>query len=406
MVALGRSGSAAELILKAQAAQAAALQQAVELRRLGGASHILWQLAESAPSSSPALIDAAGRPKAAYYALRRATGPLTILADFGGKAPMALSTQDALAAEVCVRSDAATLRGATVRAEVFDSSMRRLGAWRRSLDVPRGVLARPLALRWRPHPSLVGDVCFLRLRLDDRAGRTLASNLYWFGIVRPPAREAEPRLRVAWLAAKPSGPLADAAFLAAARIEVSRPERPQPEEPESVMQDEEDVPDEEVTGQDWLTPTLPPIALDGYDAIVVDAATVLDEHTEDDLRAVAEAVARGRGLLIVGLNDDLLLSALAPLLPIGEQAELPSGIARRPVAVVPQHPALAGLSLATCPLLPRRPATALRGDAKALAQFDAGHPFLAEMSHGRGRVLALATVPGDRVADWPQIRAF
>jgi len=378
--AFGRSRSAREHILRAQTAQAGALQRVLERRRAAPVSEILWQLNEPLPSSSPALIDAAGVPKPAYYVVRRARDPLSIFADFGGEAPSSLGVGERLTGEVCVESTVGPLRGVTASAAVLDRSLRRLASWRSRFDAERGILARPLVLDWSPDASLAGDVCFLHLRLDDEAGRRLASNLYWFGIV---ASRDKPRpLRVAWLTSRPRGPLADEAFLAATGVEVKRP------------------------GDELFAPVKegeePPNPFDGYDVVVIDAATVFTDYVDDDLKAAAKAVEKGCGLLVEGVDENLLESSLAPLLPIGHPALLPTGMARRPVAVAPDHPALRRVSFASCPPLARRRALEVRRNAMALAQLDEMHPLLVESAHGRGRVLALTTRPGG----WDDLRRF
>ena len=404
--AFGPSRSARGHILKAQTAQAAALQRILERRPpYGGepASEILWQLNEPLASDSPALVDAAGIPKPAYYVLRRE--PPLVFADVGKAMPATLCPGERLRGEACVLTK--PVPNATVSATFFDRALRRLASWEAKGNVDSGI-SRPLLFDWSPDASLAGDVVFLHLRLDDGAGKTLASNLYWLGIVAPRDKAAKPRLRVAWMTrppsgrpspamgtrlpamgAPPSGPLADADFLAATGIEATRPERKEPAEEE-----EEDAPAEKAA------PAIRELDLEGYDAIVVDAATVFTDFTDADLKAVAAAVAKGCGLLVEGTDETLLDSGLGPLLPLGNPGAVPTGIGRRPVAKDPTHPAIRGLSFDTCPRLARREPVEVRGRAEVLVELDPEHPLLVETRHGQGRVLALATRSEKELAGW------
>ena len=390
--AYGPARSPREQVMKAQTAQAAALQRAVERHRLAPSGEVLWQLNEPAASSSPALIDATGVPRPACRFLRRAMGDAVILADFGGgvSPPTTLALNERLRGEVCVQSRLAPLAGALATATILDRSMRRLVRWESRFDAPQGVLARPLVFDWSPEPSLAGDVCFLHLRLDDAKGRPLSSNLYWLGVVAPKAKAARP-LRVGWLTGRPRGPLADEAFLAATGIEVKRPEaRPvAPDDPGDIE-----------------APAESKLQLDGYDLFVVDAATVFTDFTDSDLKAVAAAVEKGGGLLVEGIDETLFDSSLAPLMPIGYPASVPTGMSRQPVAKAADHPALRGIRLDGAPVLARREPVEVKPGGEAIVQLDAEHPLLAERRHGEGRVMALATRPGGELAGWDEFARF
>lgn len=371
----GVARSARELVQKAQAAQAAALQRAAERYRLAPAGEVFWQLNEPSPGTSPALLDAAGVPKPACYALRRALGAVAIFADFGGEAPSTLAARDALWGQAVVATDA-PLRGARATASILDRSARCLDRWESRFDAPQGAVTPALAFRWAASDELAGDVAFLHLRLDDAAGKPLASNLYWFGVTAP-RTGPRPRLRVAWLTSRPRGPLADPAFLAATGIEVARPER------------------------------APDLKLDGFHVVVVDPATVFTDFTDADLKVVADAVAKGCGLLVDGLDAALFDSSLGPLLPVerrllGEQGTL----AARPAAQVPDHPVLASVSFDLCPNLPYLAGVAVVRTSTILAGFDAGHPLLAEGRHGEGRVLVLTSRTGGELAAWADVGRF
>ncbi len=396
--AAGPASSARAHILKAQVAQAAALGRILDRRTAAPASEVLWQLNEPLPSCSPALVDAAGTPKPAYYVLRRARAPLVVFADTGREMPATVPADQPLRAEICVRSARAPLAGAVAAATILDSRLRPLASWRGPADARPGTVARPLLLDWRPDRSLVGDVVFLHLRLHDAAGNRLASRLYWLGVTRPAEAAEAPRLRVGWLTGRPRGVLADQAFLAAAGIAVETPEREAPEPAKGAALDED--PDE-----DALT-VEPRLKLGGYDVLVVDAATVLDDYTDSDLEAVAEAVAGGVGLLIDGESGDLLVSSLEPAVPLGYGAAVATGVARRPAAAEPGHPVVRGLSFAGCPVLARRPAKGLRRGASALVELDATHPLAAEARHGRGRVVQLAGRFAREMAAWDEVRRF
>jgi dienelactone hydrolase len=366
----------------------AAIQANVEYYRLHNLSHVLWQLNGPTSSASAALVDRRGRPRHAYYALRRTSGAVTIQADFGGPAPPTLTVGEPLEAESVVRCDWRTLRGATVAAEILDAEGHRVTAWARTLDVPRGKVERPFACRWVPPASQAGRTVFLRLRVNDRAGRRVASNLYCFGVVAPSEATDAPRLRVAWLTAKPQGPLNQEEFLAAAGVEAVRPQAPEIEPPLDLVQDERYAAAklDEVT---WDEPSVAPIELADIDGVVIDAATVLEQYTEEDLRAVVAAVRRGCGLLIEGFNPALEETPLAPLLPARQASDLPSGMARRPRAVAPDDWLVNGIPWETAPVLPRRPALEVAAEARALVQTDPSHPLLVESARSGSSVLML-----------------
>ena len=385
----GPSHSAREHVLKAQLAQAVALRHAAERRRLDPSAEVFWQLNEPAPSASPALVDAAGVPKPACYFLRRAGSDVSIFADFGGEAPpAAVAVGESLHVEVCVESLPGALRNAWAVALVLDRSMQPLAFWESRFDAEAGVVARPLAFDWSAEAALAGEVCFLHLALADAAGKPLASNLYWFGVTPP--RRANPRpLRVAWLTARPRGPLADDAFLAATGIQVTRPER--------VEAAPRDRPEEEGNRTGALL-------LGGFDVIVVDGATALTDFPDDALDAVAAEVARGCGLLVEGADRALADSCLGPLLPLTPRAAGPPGAARQPVARVPDHPALARVAFGLCPPLRPRAALEAREADTVLMELDREHPLLVEGRHGDGRVLQLAA--GGELAAWSDAARF
>ena len=395
---VGPATTPREHILKAQAMQAAAAQRLADRRRAAPASEVLWQLNEPVAGCSSALVDAAGRPKPAWYALRRSQAPLAIFADLDPETPTILPADQPLRGEVCVLSRTEPVAGAMAVATLYDDALRRLASWSGPVDVPPGVVARPFLIDWRPEPSLVGGLVFLHLRLDDPRGNPLASNLYWLPIARPKRKGDKPRLRVAWLTGRPHGVLADEAFLAATGIAVEPPRRRQPAAPDLSELDED--PDEKLIDAE------PELLLDGYDAIVLDADTVFDDYTDADLEAVAKAVAGGVGLVIDGQSDDLLVSALEALVPMGYPASVETGVARRPSAADPTHPVVQRVSLESCPILSRRPAVGLRGRASALVRLDAEHPLAAETRHGRGRVVQLADRVSRELAAWDDVRRF
>ena len=403
--AAGPSRSARDHILKAQVAQAAALQRAVDHRRAAPASEVLWQLNEPLPSSSPALVDAAGVPKPAFYALRRARAPLAVFADFGGAAPTTLAPSDRLRGEVCAQSRARPLAGLLASAAVLDHTLRPLAAWQATVRTD-GTTARPILLDWRPDASLVGNVVFLHLALRDAAGQPLATSLYWFGIAPRKTEAKPPRLRVAWLTSRPRGPLADEAFLAAAGIALERPEHQAPEPPPKPDKKDKEEPEglfDDAPDEEEIEAAEPKLQLDGYDALVVDPATVLDDYTDTDLQQVAEAVANGAGLLVDGTADGLAASSLEPLLPLGYRAPMPTGVGRQPAPADPAHPALSRLAFAGAPVLPRRPAVELKGAARAVLRLDRAHPLLAEARHGRGRVMQFAIRADRELAAWDDL---
>jgi len=399
--AYGPARTERELLLRAHAAQAAAVQRLVEHLRSEPASAVLGQLNEPLPSCSPALFDGAGAPKPAYYFLQRALAPVAIFADFGGEDRLkagprtedplkgglqtltTLGVGEPLRAEVCVASTPQPLKNVTARAAILDRSLRRLASWESRLDVPADAQARPFLIQWTPDASLVGDVFFVHLRLDSEAGHGLASNLYWFGVVPP--RTGQPRLRVAWLTSKPQGSLADPAFLSSTGIEVKRPKPP-------------------LTSRGIETRGR--LEVDGCDVVVVDAASVFTDYRDDDLRAVADAVARGRGLLVEGVEQPLLDSSLGPLLPVGLPNATPSGMSGRPSPTDLSHPVLEGISFEACPVLARRGASEVKANATVLAQVDETHPLLVESRHGQGRVLALTARAGGELAGWDGLRRF
>ena len=393
--AAGRpADSARGHILRAQAVQAAAIQRRVERQRLAPDSEILWQLNESMPSNSPALIDAAGTPKPAYYALRRAAAPIAIFADAGREMPTAIARGERLVGEICVASDAQRLAGAQASAILLARDLRPLAGWRGSVDVEPGVIARPLLFDWTPDGSLVGDAVFLRLRLDDAEGKPLARTLYWLAVTPPDKQAAKPRLRVGWLTSRPRGPLADPAFLDAVGIHVEQPGRTQPEAAK----------DDDLDGGAPVTD--PELDLKGYDVLVIDAATVFDDYTDPDLKAVADAVAKGAGLLIDGESADLAASSLEPLVALGHPASVATGVDRRPVAVDPAHPAVSRVAFDGWPVLPRREGIALAKGASPLIQLAPGHPLVAETRHPRGRVAQWTSRFARELAAWDDARAF
>jgi len=387
----GHSPSARDHILRAQLVQADAVRRRAERQLIEPVSEVFWQLNEPFPSVSPALIDAAGRPKPAFHFLRRAQAATRVFADFGDEAPAELAPGGRLWGEVCVQAEG-KLQAAIASATILDTSLRRLVGWTARFDAPAGLLARPLVFDWTADPSVAGDVCFLHLGLHDTEGRSLASNLYWFAIRRP-ARP--PCLRVAWLTAEPKGLLADPTFLADAGIEVVRPE--------ADLEALADLPDEAEDIDEEQIATGLAKQLEGADAIVVDAATVFTTYTDEDLKAVADAVSRGCGLLVEGIADDVLDSSLAPALPVGAAGSVVTGIARRPVPMQPGHPALQELAFATAPRLARRPATPLAGGAALLVALDADHPLLVEGAHGKGRVLAFTRPSHTELAAWTDL---
>ncbi|MFP4056131.1 MAG: NPCBM/NEW2 domain-containing protein [Candidatus Brocadiia bacterium] len=375
--AYGPSDSPRRQVLKAQVAQAAAVQRAMERARLAPASRVFWQLNEPVAGTSAALVDAAAVPKPAYYALHRALAPTAVFADFGAEAPTTLTAGQPLRGEVCAVA-ADELAGATARARVLSLSLRPLAEWEARFDAAPGVLARPLVFDWTPGPELAGEVVLLALGVDAADGETLASNLYWLAVVEATGR-IEP-LRVAWFTARPRGLLADERFLAAAGIEVRSP-------------------DEELFGpavgeQD----DAPPFA--DCDVIVLDAATVLEKYLDQDMAAVAKAVARGCGLLIQGHEPMLLDSSLAPLVPWGHRGPVPRGIARQPVVAEPRHPAVSRVDFSRCPRLGRRKPLAVR-NGTVVVHLGSEHPLLVEGEGGRGRVMALLAAPDGELAGWP-----
>ncbi|MBM4043215.1 MAG: hypothetical protein FJ290_32405, partial [Planctomycetes bacterium] len=354
----GAAASAGQHITKAQLAQAAAVRAAAERHRLAPAAEILWQLNEPAPSASPALVDASGTPKPASYFLRRALADVVILADFGGEAPSSVAVGRSQHVEVCVESATGPLRNAQATATVLDRLMNALFVRQCRFDAEAGVVERPLAFDWSPEVALAGDVAFLHLRLDDAAGKPLASNLYWLG-VSAPRRAARRPLRVAWLTARPRGLLADDSFLAATGIQVTRPrEGEAPAEPK----DAGAAPRERRL-----------LGLEGFDAIVVDAASVFADYTDDTLKGVAAAIEKGCGLLVEGADRFLLDSSLGPVLPVRPGAAGGARGACSPTALVPDHPALARVAFALCPPLPRRDALVAREPDATLAELDSGH---------------------------------
>jgi len=375
----GSSGSAREAILKAQTAQAAAVQRAAERHRLAPAAEVFWQLNEPFAGASAALVDAAGVPKPAWYALRRALGAVAIFAECEGGVPMTLAVGDALWGQARIVSDR-PLPGARATVAILDRSLRRLERWSAPVAPAQSAIRNPQSaildgppFRWAPDRSLAGDVALLHLRLDDAAGTPLASNLYWFGIAAPRER-ATPALRVAWLTGRPAGPLADRAFLDATGIEVTRPEKSA-------------------------------VKLDGFHAVVVDAATVFADYTDGDLNEVAEAVAKGCGLLIVGLDGALFDSSLAPLLPAKRPAGEPLADACQPVATVADHPVVARVSFGLCPRLPCRAAVEVGERGSVVAELAPRHPLLIEARHGEGRVMLLTRTCGE-LAAWADLGRF
>ncbi|NQT85697.1 hypothetical protein HQ560_02975, partial [bacterium] len=377
--AYGPAPSAWRHILSGQAAQAAALQRALERARLTGGSSVVQQLNEPAPSSSAALVDYRGIPKPAYYAALRARAATAIFLDAGAETPATLTVGAPLKGAVCVQS-ATPLKGARVRAELFDTQMRPLGDWNAMVDLEAKAVARPLAVDWTPKLEQAGDVVFLHLALSDADGKPIVSDLVWLGIEA--AQPATAKLRVAWLGAEPRGVLADKAFLAAAGIALVTPD--------DEMLDPAD---------DARKP------FEGIDVIVVDAATALDDYLDADMRSVADAVRRGCGLLALGQSHVLHDSALGLLLPTDRPADKVTGQAQQPTAAVPTHPVLGRIAFGTCPDLAARAASTATADAMVLAQFDPEHPLLVERSEGQGRVLALLTRPGE-LAGWGDGRRF
>ena len=381
----GASESAREHVAKAQLAQAVAVRNAAERHRLAPRAEVFWQLNESQPGSSPALLDASGTPKPAWHFLRRALADVAVFADFGGEVPLAIPVGGSLRVEVCVASRHAPLRGARVAATVLDRAMRPLMLRECRFDAETGIVGRPLAFEWCAEPQLAGDVAFLHLRLDDAEGRRLASNLYWFGVTPPRKPPARP-LRIAWLTRRPRGPLADPAFLAAAGIEVHQ----LPARPFAAAQGE---------------PAGGP--LEGFDAIVFDNAQppAGSKPAGGSLDAIVQAVSEGCGLLIEGADKAAFDSPIGPLLPARPRPAGPSprGPAR-PAALVPGHPILARIELAHCPPLPRCIPLEPSEPEAVLVQLDAEHPLLLEGRHGEGRVLLLAA--GGELAAWGDLPRF
>ncbi|MBM4031496.1 MAG: hypothetical protein FJ291_06875, partial [Planctomycetes bacterium] len=430
----GPSSSARQHALKAQAAQAAAARHAAERHRLAPAAEVFWQLNEPTPSASPALVDASGAPKAAYHFLRRALADTAIFADFGGtgvppvahrpeacatnslamtggtgvppvthrpEACATISVGESLHVGVCVESGNGPLRNAQATATVLDRAMTPLFVRESRFDAEAGVVERPLAFDWCAEAALAGDVAFLHLRLDDAAGKPLASNLYWFGVAAPRRTTRRP-LRVAWLTAQPRGPLADDAFLAASGIQVTR--RGEGEAPAR----EGEAPAEPRAAGGAAPQERRPPALDGFDAIVVDAAAA---SADDALKAVAAAVDKGCGLLVVGTDKAVFDSPLGPLLPATQPpagSKPAGGFHARPTAAVPDHPIVARVAFDLCPRLTG--GTGLRpvGDGEAgatvIVALGPQHPLLVEGRHGQGRVLLLADAPG--LAAWPDLSRF
>lgn len=76
------AGSLDRAIAATQRAQAAGLQAGLEAGRLRRADVIFWQFNEPWPAGSWAVVDRAGRPKAAYEMLRRCFQPVLIAARF------------------------------------------------------------------------------------------------------------------------------------------------------------------------------------------------------------------------------------------------------------------------------------------------------------------------------------
>jgi len=387
----GPSQSARQHILKAQAAQAAAVRAAAERHRLAPAAEVFWQLDEPAPAASPALVDAAGTPKPAGFFLRRALADVSIFADFGSDQPPCVAAGASLHVEVCVESRPSPLRNVRAVATVFDRSMRRLFLRECRFDAEQAVVARPLVFDWSAGWALAGDVCFLHLGLTDASGQTLASNLYWIGVTPPKGEAAGRGLRVAWFGARPPGLLADEAFLAATGIAAQRPQHAPASEPSTAP------------GPDPAE--RPRLDFSGYDAIVVNTATVFAEFTDDDLRAVAAAVSKGCGLLVEGTDRSLFDSALASALPVRCAAGA-AGPASVPMAAMPDHPAVARLAFALCPAVSPREALEPLPEADVLVELEGRRPLVIEGRHGQGRVLVLGARLDSELAAWSDIARF
>jgi hypothetical protein len=375
--AYGPASSAWRHILSGQTAQAAAVQRALESSRLKPGSSVLSQLNEPAASSSSALIDYRGVPKPAYYAVQRARAATAVFLDVEGGIPATLDVGQALKGQVWVQTPR-PLKGARVRAELFDTHMFPLGDWNAMADIDG--LARPLAIEWKAATEQAGDVVFLHLSLADAEDKPVTSNLIWLGIEKP--RGQARKLRVAWMGGEPRGVLADEAFQAAAGIELVKPDL------ESV---------------DTTAAVRKPFA--DVDVIAVEAETVLNDYFDADLRDVADAVKSGCGLLVFGQDHTLHDSALGPVLPVDRPADEVIGEPRRPSATEPNHPALSRVSLESCPVLAPRAGPIAKANAMVLAELDPETPLLVESTHGDGRVIALLARPGE-LAGWRDGRRF
>jgi hypothetical protein len=270
------------------------------------------------------------------------------------------------------------LKGARVRAELFDTQMLPLGDWNAMADIDG--LARPLTVEWKAAEEQAGDVVFLHLSLADAEGKPITSNLIWLGIREP--RDQARKLRVAWMGAEPRGVLADGAFLAAAGIELVKPDL---ESTDSTAEDRKPFAD--------------------VDVIVVEAQAVLNEYFDVDLRDVADAVASGCGLLVFGQDHTLHDSALGPVLPVDRPADEVMGEPQQPTETEPNHPALSRVMFESCPVLAPRAASTAKADAMVLAELDPETPLLVERGHGDGRVTALLARPGE-LAGWRDGRRF
>lgn len=171
-----------------QRAQAAGIQAGIEACRLRRANVAFWQFNEPWPAVTWAVVDRAGRPKAAYAALRRCFQPVLIAARFPWRQ---YAAGDAFASEVWLVNDGPAARAGCRAEAALDGAI----VWARdAIDLPAAGATRigEFAVELGAAPKM------LTLQLSC-AGETVAINAYDLAVHLPGRQPLRERI-LRWVA--------------------------------------------------------------------------------------------------------------------------------------------------------------------------------------------------------------
>jgi exo-1,4-beta-D-glucosaminidase len=166
----GRYGKATGVEDYARKAQALAYEgqramfEAYARNKYTSTGVIQWMLNNAWPGMIWHLYDYYLRPGGGYYGTRKACEPLHVQFSYDDRSVVLVNdTQEAF-------------QRLEVTAELFDLDLTRRFSQTARADVAADAVVRALVV---PKPKELSATHFLRLRLDDAAGRPISANLYW-----------------------------------------------------------------------------------------------------------------------------------------------------------------------------------------------------------------------------------